>query len=186
MIFRYKHIKTIVVFSMAIVFLFACSNDIAVVNQIFKNETGPDEISKDIHLYVSQEAVVTHEFKTPLLHTYQGENPRQECPEGIEIITYTRGKSKVSKLTALYGVNWENKKIMEAKRNVVITNFETGEIIETEHLVWDVDKKLIYSNTQIKQTKTDGSVYIGKRFESDESLSKYTIYNPELLFYENE
>jgi hypothetical protein len=53
MIFRYKHIKTIVVFSMAIVFLFACSNDIAVVNQIFKNETGPDEISKDIHLYVT-------------------------------------------------------------------------------------------------------------------------------------
>ena len=92
----------------------------------------------------------------------------------------------MSKLTALYGVNWENKKIMEAKRNVVITNFETGEIIETEHLVWDVDKKLIYSNTQIKQTKADGSVYIGKRFESDESLSKYTIYNPELLFYENE
>ncbi len=186
MCFHYKHIKTIVVFFITVVLFFSCSNDIAVINQIFKNEAIPDEISKNIHLYISQEALVTHEFKTPLLHTYHGENPRQECPNGIEIITYKNGKTKVSKLTALYGINRENENIMEAKRNVVITNFETGEIIETEHLIWDVQKKLIYSNTQIKQTKADGSVYIGQKFESDESLSKYTIYNPELLFYENE
>ena len=83
-------------------------------------------------------------------------------------------------------MNHESDNMMEAKRNVVITNYETGEIIETEHLIWDVNKKLIYSNTQIKQTKSDGSIYIGQKFESDESLSKYVIYNPQLFFYENE
>ncbi|NLJ82777.1 MAG: LPS export ABC transporter periplasmic protein LptC [Bacteroidales bacterium] len=182
-----KHIKTIVTIMLTIVFFSGCKNDISVVNQLFKDQTAPDEISKNLHLYISQGGKVTHEFKTPLLHTYRTPTKSyQECPEGVEVITYDESQQKISKLSALYGINHEDDKIMEAKNNVVITNFQTGEIIETEHLIWDVEKKMIYSNTQIKQTKSDGSIYMGKKFESDESLSKYTIYNPQLMFYEDE
>jgi LPS export ABC transporter protein LptC len=182
-----KYFKTIAILFMAIVFFISCKNDIAIVNKMFKNQEVPDEVSKDIHLYISQAGKVTHEFKTPLLYTFHSSTKSyQECPKGIEVITYGENKQKISKLSALYGINHEEEKIMEAKGNVVITNYQTGEIIETEHLIWDINKKLIYSNTQIKQTKADGSIYMGKKFESDESLSKYTIYNPQLMFYENE
>ncbi|MDY0015298.1 MAG: LPS export ABC transporter periplasmic protein LptC [Bacteroidales bacterium] len=181
-----SYIRTIGVLIIVILIFGACRNDIAVVNNIFKNDTIPGEIAKNIHLFISQSGVVTHEFKAPILYTFHSPETYQECPKGVEVITYGENKQKLSKLTALYGVNYETDNIMEAKRNVIITNYETGEIIETEHLIWDVKKKIIYSNTQIKQTKSDGSIYIGRKFESDESLSKYVIYNPQLLFYENE
>lgn len=169
----------------AIAFL-SCKNDMAVVNKLFEGDTIPDEIAKNIHVFISQAGTVTHEFKAPVLYTFHKQTTYQECPKGIEIITYGPNKQKQSKLTALYGINRESENRMEAKHKVVITNFETGEIIETEHLIWDVEKKLIYSDTQIKQTKADGSIYMGDRFESDESLSKYVIFNARLLFYENE
>ena len=182
-----KYSKTIVILFLIIVSFFSCKNDITVVNKMFKNQATPDEISKDIHLFISQAGRVTHEFKTPLLYTFHSTTRSyQECPKGIEVITYEGNNQKVSKLSAQYGIDFEEEKIMEAKGNVVITNYKTGEIIETEHLIWDINKKLIYSNTQIKQTKSDGSIYIGQKFESDESLSKYTIYNPQLMFYDNE
>lgn len=176
----------IVVFSTTILCFLSCKNDIAVVNKLVQGDTIPDEIAKNIHMFISEAGMVTHEFKAPVLYTFHKQKTYQECPKGFEIITYNSHKEKQSKLTALYGINHEDEKRMEAKRKVVITNFETGEIIETEHLIWDVEKKLIYSNTQIKQTKSDGSIYMGERFESDESLNKYVIYNARLIFYEKE
>ncbi|MDD2687395.1 MAG: LPS export ABC transporter periplasmic protein LptC [Bacteroidales bacterium] len=180
-----KYILRIVVVSATILCFTSCKNDIAVVNQLLQGDTIPDEIAKNIHMYISEGGIVTHEFKAAVLYTYHKHKTYQECPKGFEIITF-KNKKKQSKLTALYGINYEDEKKMEAKRKVVITNFETGEIIETEHLIWDIEKKLIYSNTQIKQTKSDGSIYMGERFESDEALSKYVIYNARLVFYENE
>ncbi|NLE64084.1 MAG: LPS export ABC transporter periplasmic protein LptC [Bacteroidales bacterium] len=176
----------IVVLSTTILCFLSCKNDIAVVNQLLESDTIPDEIAKNIHMFISEAGVVTHEFKAPVLFTFHKETTYQECPNGFEIITYNSRKEKQSKLTALYGINHEDENRMEAKRKVVINNFETGEIIETEHLIWDLEKKLIYSNTQIKQTKSDGSIYMGERFESDESLNKYVIYNARLIFYEKE
>ena len=73
---------------------------------------------------------------------------------------------------------------MEAKRHVVIRNLETGEVVETEHIVWDMDAHRIYSNTQTKQTRPDGSVYIGESFESDEPFEHYTIVKPKMVIYE--
>ena len=38
--------------------------------------------------------------------------------------------------------------------------------------------------TQTRQTRPDGSVYIGESFESDESFEHYTIVKPEMVIYE--
>ena len=73
---------------------------------------------------------------------------------------------------------------MEAKNTVVIRQLQTGELIETEHLIWDLDAHKIYSNTKIKQTKPDGSVYVGESFESGEDMSYYVINRPQLIVYE--
>ena len=73
---------------------------------------------------------------------------------------------------------------MEAKRHVVIRNMETGEVVETEHIVWDMDAHRVYSGTQTKQTRPDGSVYIGDSFESDENFEHYTIVKPKMVIYE--
>ena len=162
----------------------SCQNDISVVNSLTLKEKGPEEVMEDIHFFLSKDGWVEQEFLIPKMNKYAAPERYLECPEGFEIIAYNTNKTKRISLKGDYGISYEDRKIMEAKRNVVITNFSTGEIIETEHLIWNMNKKLIYSNRQIKQTQPDGSVYIGERFESNEDMTKYTIFKPHIVTYD--
>ena len=160
-----------------------CKNDISVVKSLTIKEKSPTETGKKMHLYFSEAGEVKNELLFEEMNKYELPEPYYEYPKGLEVITFGLDGEIETRLTANYGINYEGKKMVEVKYNVVITNYKTEEVIETEQLVWDMDKKLIYSNTQIKQTKADGSVFIGERFESDESLSKYTIFKPKIIRY---
>ncbi|MDR0603636.1 MAG: LPS export ABC transporter periplasmic protein LptC [Bacteroidales bacterium] len=166
--------------------LYSCKNDISVVNSLTVKSKSPTETATKMHLYFSEAGMVKNEFIFEEMNKYNDPEPYLEYPKGVNIISYDENKNEEMSLTANYGISYEERNIMEVKYNVVVTNFKTGEIIETEHLVWDKEKHLIYSNTQTKQTKSDGSVYIGERFESDEQLSKYMIFNPQIVFYAEE
>ncbi len=181
-----KSYKIIAAIAAIILTQSGCKNDVSVVKSLTIKDESPTETGTKMHLYFSERGIVKNEFLFEEMNKYEEPEAYMEFPKGVEIITYDENKKKETTLTANYGVNYETRKMMEAKYNVVITNYRTGEIIETEHLVWDVNKKLIYSDTQTKQTKADGSVYIGDRFESDESLSKYTIFNPQIIIYAEE
>ena len=157
-----------------------CKNDITVVRSLIK-EKSPTETATKMHLYLSEEGIVKNEFLFEEMNKYIDPEVYFEYPKGVEVISYTDDGEKETTLTANYAVNYEEKKIMEAKYNVIITNHKTGERVETEHLVWDMDRRIIYSNTQTKNTKSDGSVYIGESFESDESFSRYSLVKPVLL-----
>jgi LPS export ABC transporter protein LptC len=180
----YKTIAAIA--AIVLMSFFGCKNDISVVNTLSIKEKSPTETATKMHLYFSELGIVRNEFIFEEMNKYNDPEPYLEYPKGVKLISYNEKKEKEISLTANYGISYEERNIMEAKYNVVITNFKTGEIIETEHLVWDMDKHLIYSNTQTKQTKSDGSIYIGDSFESDEQLSKYTIANPQIIFYAEE
>jgi len=180
-----KSIITILMTTIVVAIFFGCRNDIAVVNSLTLKDKSPVEIMEDIHFFISKEGAVDQEFLIKKMNKYAYPERYMECPDGFEIIAYRADKTKRISLKADYGVNYEDRKIMEAKRNVVITNFATGEIIETEHLIWNQNKKIIYSNKQIKQTLPDGSVYIGERFESNEDMSRYTIIKPHIVKYDN-
>jgi len=163
-----------------------CKNDISVVKSLTVKEKSPTETAIKMHLYLSESGIVKNELVFEEMNKYELPEPYSEYPKGIEVHSYNANRKKEITLTANYAKNYEAKKIMEVKYNVIITNHKTGEIIETEQLVWDMEKHLIYSNTQIKQTKADGSVYIGDRFESDENMNKYTIFNPKIIRYADE
>jgi len=166
----------------AILFIFyGCKNDVAVVKSLTVKEKSPTETSTNMHLYLGESGVVRNEFLFAVMHKYIDPEVYFEYPKGVEVISYTEDGVKETTLTANYAINYEEKKLMEAKYNVVITNHNTGEMVETEHLVWDMDKHIIYSNTQTKNTKSDGSVYIGESFESDEGFTKYSLVKPVLL-----
>ena len=162
----------------------SCRNDDEEIARAFHREIGPSEISENLHIFVSKSANLQYEFMAPLYHVYHEPRSYQDTPKGFKIITYTFDHQPETEITASYGIYDEKKRIMEAKNNVVIKQLQTGELIETEHLVWDMDGHRIYSDSKIKQTKPDGSIYIGESFESDEEMSYYTIQRPQLIVYE--
>lgn len=164
----------------------SCKNDISVVKSLTIKEKSPVESGTGMHLYYSQNASVKNEFFFEELNKYTLPENYMEYPKGVKIISYDENKEKEMSLTANYAIDYQDRKFMEAKYNVVITNFGKGDIIETEHLIWDMNKKIIYSQTQTKQIKTDGSVYIGTGFESNESFTKYSVFNPVIVQYSDE
>ncbi len=89
-----------------------------------------------------------------------------------------------SQIVADYGIRFDKTKLMEAKNNVIVTSIKNSEQLETEHLVWDEKKKIIYSDVFVKITRSEEVLY-GDGLTSDEEFSAYTIKNPSGEFQVN-
>ncbi|MFR7680711.1 MAG: hypothetical protein ACLU18_13125 [Bacteroides thetaiotaomicron] len=81
-------------------------------------------------------------------------------------------------LTANYAIYYENRKLWEAKGNVVVVKSD-GKNLYTQQLFWNQQTKKIYSNVDSKIVQNDGrDVFIGEGFESDEEFKdwRFTPY----------
>lgn len=181
------HIRKILVV-IAIIWMaitcFACQNDEKVIAEVYHKESGPSEISENLQVYISRAGTVTYTFFAPLYYVYDHPKVYQITPKGLRVIGLKETGDTTVMLTAQYGIHRQHEHVMEAKHHVVIRNLETGEIVESEQLIWDMDAHKVYSNTQTKQTRPDGSVYIGESFVSDENFEHYTIIKPKMVIYE--
>ena len=104
-----------------------------------------------------------------------------EFSDGFKVIFYDSAMNIKSQMSADYGINFEKKRLMEAKKNVVIMNYENHEILFTEHIIWNQKKKTIFSDVPIKLITKSDTIY-GQSFESDETFSHYTIFDPSGVF----
>jgi LPS export ABC transporter protein LptC len=171
--------------AIATILFCSCENDIATVQSLTAKDNVPDESAKDVTIIRSDSAKVEFVLESPTLHKFYKQEIYTEFPDGIKISTYDSNRDLINTLTSNWAINNESKKMMEAKSNVVITNRQTNEVIETEHIVWDQQNKTIYSNVFIKRTNEEGVMY-GDGFDADESFSRYTIRNPRATLYVNE
>ncbi|MEG1587343.1 MAG: LPS export ABC transporter periplasmic protein LptC [Bacteroidales bacterium] len=106
--------------------------------------------------------------------------PRWYFPKGIF----------VEKFDSLYQTNasikgdtayfFKNKKLWHLIGNVEMVN-QTGDKFETDELFWDQRSQKIYSDKFIHIEKKD-VILEGVGFESNESMSKYTIRTPSGIF----
>jgi LPS export ABC transporter protein LptC len=112
---------------------------------------------------------------------YNGEDPYSEFPEGFEITFYDTSGIPKSFIRANYGISYSDRKLMRARNNVVVKNFETEEQLDTENLIWDQKKQLIYSSTFVKISTPDKTVY-GDSLRAHESFKWRDIYNMRGVF----
>ncbi len=164
---------------------FSCENDLKQVQVLTQKDREPEESGKDVRMIYSDSGRVEFVLTTPELNKYFDQENYTEFPQGIKIESYNDSNEVKSTLTAKYAINYESKKIMEAKSNVVINNYENDEVIETERIVWDQLQGKIYSDVFIKRTNKDGVMY-GDGFDADEQFVKYTIRNPRATLYFDE
>lgn len=134
-------------------------------------ETIRTEESENLTIVVSENGRKSYRFKTPLLEGYTlGRDPYREFRKGIDIITYQDDSMTTvnATLVANYAIYYENRKLWEAKGNVVVTKAD-GTRLYTQQLFWNSITKRIYSNVDTKVV-TDTDTFIGEGFESDEEL----------------
>lgn len=155
----------------------SCENDIEVINSLNYNDSLPAEYAKDIEVYYSDSGRIQAYLESPLMLNVRNEEPYMEFPDGFKVIFYDSAMQEKSVITAKYGISYEKTEIMEAKNNVVVLNIDKNERLETEHLVWDQRKKIIYSEVFIKITSPD-EVIFGDGLTSDQDFNRYEIKNP--------
>ena len=131
------------------------------------------EQSENLTIVMSENGRKSYLFKTPLLEGYTlGRDPYREFRKGISITTYQDDSmtSVNAVLVANYAIFYENRKLWEAKGDVVVTKHD-GTRLYTQQLFWNSMTKRIYSNVDTKLvTATDE--LIGEGFESDEDMNE--------------
>lgn len=157
--------------------LFGCKSDIKKIQIYGEIDTLPEMIAKDIEFIRSDSGFVQALLTSPLMNKYSGKKPYVEFPDGFKVQFFDSLLNVKSVITAKYGINHEQKKRMEAFKDVVVINNERNETLNTEHLIWDKSKKKIFSDVAIKITTKDEVIY-GEGLESDETFSKYEILKP--------
>lgn len=156
--------------------LFSCKNDPELVKAVGSQDKVPTEVSFETEILYSDSAIIRIKLTTPKLIRFSGEEtPYVEFPKGLFLTMYDSSGAVESTLKANYGVNYPNEKKIEVKQDVEVVN-NTGEILNTEHLIWLRDEKKIYTEEFVKITTPDEIIY-GDGLEANETFTKYRIKN---------
>jgi LPS export ABC transporter protein LptC len=155
---------------------FSCENSLQVIQEITKQDTLAD-VSADSVTYIrSDSGRVQMKLEAPAMYRYEGTNPSLEFPDGFEAFFFDSAMRITSRIRANYGISYENTKLLEARNDVEVENFETNERLNTESLYWDQRKRLIFTRAFVKITSPD-KVIFGDSLVATEGFDKRTIHN---------
>ena len=158
------------------IFFSACENDIEKIKQVSRVDETPAERAENIDVLYSDSGFVKMKLTAPVLERYMTPNdPYFLFPKGMKTIFYDRLLNITSRLTAEYGIRYENSQRMEARKNVEVIN-EKGDKLNTEHLTYDQADGKLRSDEFVKITTADEIIY-GTGLEANEDFSRYRIFN---------
>jgi LPS export ABC transporter protein LptC len=99
--------------------------------------------------------------------------PYVELRKGLKANFYNTAKEIESELTAGYGINYLDSRIVEVQKQVIVVNSK-GEQLETEKLFWDQNEKTIYTDAQVKITTETEELY-GNGMTAAQDFSSWKI-----------
>ncbi len=161
-------------FAGSAILLFSCESDRTVVDEA-GTENLMTEYSENLSISMSENGRKSYHFETPLLEGYgQARDPYREFRKGIKITVFEKDSTAAESavLTSNYAINYGNRRLWEAKGDVVVTKSD-GKKLFTSQLFWNQATGRIYSNVDSKIVDGD-EVYNCEGFETDESMNDLT------------
>ena len=132
---------------------------------------------EDVVIRIHDSAEVKATIRAPQMIRYPNKDePYTEMPKGLFATFYDANGKVDSKLSAAYGINYEDKKLIKLTDSVRVVNVK-GEELKSEELFWDQTSKKIYTNKFVRIVR-NGETLRGDGFESNESFTKYRILRP--------
>ena len=145
------------------------------------------EYSENLSITQSENGRKSYHFQTPLMEGYaMARDPYREFRKGIKIVMFDNDSlsSEAATLTANYAIFYENRKLWEAKGDVVAVN-KDGRRLYTSQLFWNQATHRVYSNVDSKIVSAD-EVYHCEGFESDEQMKDWTYRKLKGVTYVND
>jgi LPS export ABC transporter protein LptC len=154
-----------------------CGNDLETVNAITHTYAGPVMSARNIEVIFSDSGKIQAKVNSVLLNRYNTPEPIMEFPHGFRITIFDSALNTETTIQANYGKRKEYARIMDARGNVIVRNEVKKQQLNTEHLTWDENRRLVYTSDPVKITTVDKVVF-GKGLRSNESFSDYSILHP--------
>lgn len=132
------------------------------------------EYSENLSIVMSENGLKSYHFETPLMEGYTlARDPYREFRKGIKITMFEEDStsSDVATLTANYAIFYENRKLWEAKGDVVVIQ-TNGRRLYTQQLFWNQSTHRIYSNVDSRIVDGDEMTDC-EGFESDEEMTQW-------------
>jgi len=170
-----KSFKSIIL-AATLVMLFSCENSMETIREITKEDTLTTAAAYDVIYQRSDSGYQQVLLVSPLMEKYEGDDPYTEFKEGFEVTFYDTVGAKISFISAEYGINYEKRQLLKARNNVIVKNHDTQEQLNTENLIWDKHKKILYTKSFVKITSPDNVIF-GDSLWAKEDFSYREIYN---------
>ncbi len=167
---------------LAVAMLISCKNDIEVISSLTDINNLPSQTSINLETIYTDSAKIQLKVKSKLVKIFNlEEGSYLEFPKGLEVFFYDENEKIESQLSARYAIYHEADELWEAKDSVVVINAK-DEILNTEQLFWDENKKLIYTSKFVSITTTSEIIY-GDGLEANENFTNWKIMKPRGTFY---
>lgn len=151
-----------------------CGNDLETVNAISHTYTGPVMSAKNIDVIFSDSGKIQARVTSILLNRYTTPESYMEFPRGFKINIFDSALRTETTISGNWGKRNDYSRVMEAKGNVIVRNESKKQQLNTEHLTWDENRRMIFTSERVKITTQDKIVF-GKGLRSNESFSDYTL-----------
>jgi len=178
--------KTILSCLICLTFIVSCSNDkpdkIAAVVDRTKL---PRQRATEITTIISDSGITRYRISANRWDVYdKAIQPYQEFPDGIYFEKFDVNMKVDANIQSNYARFNENEQLWELRGKVRAMNLQ-GELFETQQLFWNQRQARFYSDSLIKITQAT-RIIKGIGFESNETMTRYMIKNPQGIFPLNE
>lgn len=137
-------------------------------------DTIPGQYINEGEIIYSELGMVKVRLTSPVINSYETTEKYIEMPQGFYAEFFGDSTEIESTITAEYGIFYDDKKLMEAHKNVVVHSLKDSVTLNSEELIWDQNTHKIYSNVFVKITEPD-KILLGDGFESEEDFSQRKI-----------
>ena len=161
---------------LSILLVCSCENDIQKINTITASSNLPEATGEVYEIIYSDSALIRVKVLADEIKQYKShERPYIEFPKGMTAEFYDDSMEVESTIRANYVIYYNEEGLWEAKNDVEIVNLKTKEQLNTEHLYWDENKELVYSNTYTRIVNEDGTFYGERGFEANQDFSWWQL-----------
>lgn len=176
---KYSKISITTVLAVVMLFLvYSCGNETTDIAQSsLKREKIPVLKAKEVITLISDSGITRFRIATTQWLIYdKTDEPYWNFPKGIKFDRFNLKGDIEAKMRADSAKYFEERYLWEFNGNVLVKNLK-GEVFETQQLFWDDANRKFYSDKDIKITQKR-KIIKGIGFESNASLTRYTIHKP--------
>ncbi len=140
----------------------------------------PSQVVNDISAVQTDNGVLVYKLIAPQMKRYENaEEPYEVFEKGLTVLGYTEDGEVETRIVADKAVHKTKNRneAWEAYGNVEVENYLKGEVMRTDTLYWDMEKKMIYTHSFVRLSSPQGYLQ-GYGFKSDEMARNAEILRP--------